>query len=231
MNLYLGDGDDGITVLGASDNTVTTLRTGGGGDIVTLRNDSSIEDGLVAIFGEAGSDTIDGHEWDNDLILVGDDGQATYAGSMRAENLTELLATLGGDDGADTLIGGTGDDVILGGMGDDELRGGAGDDQLVGDLGRVSYLAGMVAKVESVERNVGGDDLITGDAGDDVVIGGMGADALYGNEGNDAIIGDAGRVTYQRGTLYQVENTQFFTGGNDLLDGGDGNIFSLGFRP
>ncbi len=228
MNLYLGAGDDGVTVLGASDNTVTTLRTGGGDDQVVLRNESAGDDGLVVVFGEAGSDTLDGHEWDNDLILVGDEGETSLSASMRAENLTEVVAVAGSDDGDDTLIGGTGDDVIVGGMGDDELHGGAGDDQLIGDLGRVSYLAGKVAKVESFERNVGGDDLITGDAGDDVVIGGMGADALYGNDGNDAIIGDAGRVTYQSGTLYQVENTQFFTGGNDLLDGGDGNDILFG---
>jgi Ca2+-binding RTX toxin-like protein len=228
LNYLLGDGDDGITILGASDNTVTTLRTGGGDDSVILRNESSDEDGLVVIFGEAGSDSFDGHEWDNDLILFGDEGQAIYSGLMRPENLTELLSQPGSDDGHDTLIGGTGDDLIIGGMGNDELQGGDGNDQLIGDLGRANYSAGELIQIESTELNIGGNDRINGGAGDDAIIGGMGADKLYGAAGNDAIIGDAGRIIYQLTELYQVENTQLFTGGDDLLDGGNGNDILFG---
>lgn len=80
----------------------------------------------------------------------------------------------------------------------------------------------------STQPSVGGNDYIDGGDGDDVLIGGAGSDTLIGGSGNDVLLGDNGRVTWSGGQLRQAATTDFFTGGNDILDGGAGNDFMFG---
>jgi hypothetical protein len=221
----LGDGADEVTVNGAPIGEVTILRLGAGDDIVTFQDLSAGEDGIVTVFGEEGSDILDGRQWNNPLMLIGDSGVVSFDDQGRIQQVTSSNSRLGGDD---ILLGGRGNDVLIGGPGSDTLSGNDGNDILLGDNGVAKFNKGKISEVQTRNPSTGGDDILYGGDGDDVLIGGAGNDALYGGKGNDALIGDNGRVTWSGGSFHQIGSTDFFIGGNDLLDGGPGNDFMIG---
>ncbi|PLX90217.1 MAG: hypothetical protein C0620_13905 [Desulfuromonas sp.] len=202
FNLALGDGNDDVTVIGAQTDSVTTLRVGGGDDLVTFDKQSAQEDGTVVVFGEAGDDTVDGTNWQSDLILVGDDGEIGYDGGQLADNLRRVTSFISQGDGDDTLIGGSGDDVLIGGMGNDALYGNSGDDSLLGDSGQVTYdNNASLYQVEATNFFVGGEDLLNGGDGNDIMFGGYGHDTFYGDLSEDIMAGEYARVTLENGQV------------------------------
>ena len=129
---------------------------------LNARNDTVLDDAVVAPVGTEGDDVLAGRPWD-ETILAGAGDDAVSAGA-----------------GNDTVDGGEGDDTLLGEAGNDSLVGGAGDDQLVGGVGDDRLEGGA------------GDDTLDGGDGDDILLGGAGADELNGGAGNDSISADAG---------------------------------------
>jgi len=202
FNLALGDGDDDVTVIGAQTDSVTTLRVGGGDDQVIFDNQSPQEDGTVVVFGEAGDDTVDGANWQNDLILIGDDGEVVYDGEQMPDNLRRVTSVISQGDGDDTLVGGSGHDVVIGGMGDDALYGNSGNDSLLGDSGQVTYDdSANLHQVEATNFFVGGEDLLNGGTGNDIMFGGYGHDTFYGDLSEDIMAGEYARVTLENGQV------------------------------
>lgn len=156
-------------------------------------------------------------------------------------SLGEVLGTVYGGNGNDTLIGGVGDESFEGGSGNDLVQGGAGDDILVdymgddtssGGLGDDSQTGGegndvlngnagddsLVGELGADSLNGGqGDDLLKGGADDDLLHGSLGADALWGDDGNDSLEGGLGDDTLNGGLNF---DTLLGGAGNDILIGG-----------
>ncbi len=99
----------------------------------------------------------------------------------------DLLSTINGGGGDDTLFGGTTGSLLVGGPGSDFLHGGPGNDTLIGGAGNDTLFGGA------------GNDQLYGNAGDDSLFGGPGADTLYGGAGNDTLQSLGGAVMYGLG--------------------------------
>ena len=108
-------------------------------------------------------------------------------------------ATVGLNDGNDTVHGGDGGNMIEGGRGNDELAGGDGDDMLDGGRGNDTLKGGV------------GNDELDGGREDDMLYGGVGMDELMGGSGNDMLDGGIGDDMLTGGA------------GDDMLTGGLGN--------
>jgi Ca2+-binding RTX toxin-like protein len=154
----------------------------------------------------------------------------------------------GSTEGDDTLVGNGGDDLLNAGLGDHRLQGGSGvdtvkiDDNSQGvfpngvtlDLGvqAVAQDSGLgmmtLTGIENLSGTTLGDTLIgsskanvlAGADDSDALSGGGGRDALYGDGFVDApsVSGTSGSITF---TPWADEN-EFFSGGDDTLDGGVG---------
>lgn len=124
-------------------------------------------DGVAAIHGGAGNDTIWGGDRGNDLFgEAGDD--MLYGGGT-----------------ADWLFGGEGNDTLDANVSDDGnfLSGGAGNDSLIGRDGS-DWLEGG-SGVDTLDGGDGG-DVLEGGAGDDIVRGGRGDDVYRFDAGDGA---------------------------------------------
>lgn len=155
--------------------TPITVRTAGGGDVITVAKHVDVD--LVLLGG-------DGH----DRIRAGG-GRDTVLGGYGGDDL------LGGD-GDDYLTGGHGVDYVDGQGGGDRLSGGHGNDHLYG-LGDADYLSGGEGR-DYLEGGKG-DDIVDGGAGTDVVSGGRGDDGLRGGAGNDVLYAGRGNDTIDGG--------------------------------
>jgi len=206
-DILLGD-DGSLTVSGASASNIETTG-GSGNDVLNGGAGSDI------MLGGAGSDTMTAAGGDN--LMLGDTGVVLLSGGRP----TSAVADSSGS-GADRITGSGGSDVILGGNGSDTLNGGAGSDVLVGDTGTVTYSGTSFRSVETGVDSGGGNDVIDGGSDNDYLLGGGGADRLYGSSGNDIMIGDFGRIYYLDSSTLIAETTGFFSGGDDVLDGGSG---------
>ncbi|MFV1594623.1 calcium-binding protein [Phaeobacter sp. JH20_36] len=171
---------------------------------------------------EAGNDTFNGDDQDNDIeaglgddTLIGGNGDDTLEGGdganvLRGGNGDDVLSTgdddgniLGGGAGADDITGGAGDDIIFGGNGDDtNLNGGDGDDIINGGDGEDTLIGGDDNDTlrggdgdDNLDGGLGNDEL-RGGAGDDVVNGGDGSDMMYVSLGNDTMDGGNGDDTF-----------------------------------
>lgn len=139
--------------------------------------------------------------------------------------------------GNDRLFGGAGNDTIrgdgpsigrVGSGGADELNGGFGSDFLIGDADSIGF------------QGAAADDVLDGGAGNDVLVGdgllepdaAPGNDRLFGGKGNDRLYGDSPLgVDFERlaGALVDLGELYFAqTGGNDVLDGGEGDDLLVG---
>jgi len=206
VNAYFGSGADGITVQGVLPDRIVEIRVGAGDDTVTAVDAVAGEDGLLIVFGESGSDTLDASAWNSGVVFFGDGGVATSRGSMTPENLVSLESAAPAGDGNDILIGGTGDDILIGVGGDDMLRGGAGNDVLIGDAGRVTFRNGELYEAGTLGRfsSSDGDDTLDGGAGNDFMFGGKGSDLFYGDLSEDVMIGKYGKVTLSGGKVEEI---------------------------
>lgn len=225
----------GITSIAGIENIVyadgATIRPASG-EIAFAAGDHTM---TSIIFGDEGSDTLDGGAGDDtifgrggdDLIIGGRDSLAS-----RDINNTIAVADLDdqteSDDGDDTLYGGHGDDVILGGQGDDILDGGAGDDTLSGQAGMDVFRGG--AGVDTVDYSRESPFQLLVNLSTNVASGGTASgDVFYGIEN---LIGSDDRIDRFIGTsaanhFWGQGGGDYFNGGrgDDILDGGaDGDI-------
>jgi Ca2+-binding RTX toxin-like protein len=215
--------------------TVVTTDTNTGND--TIYGD----DGTDIIFGDHGIITL------RNEILGFVAGQAPPGGTLRimhTGNVERIETTTVNFGGNDTIDGGKGVDRVLGGLGVDTISGGDDDDVLIGDHGIIDYNADQnlttLDSVESKELAIGSDDTVYGNAGNDIVVGGFGADHLYGGNSaaggaitgadKDAIIGDNGKLLPSLTGFASIQTTDSTaaTGGNDTVEGNEGDDIILG---
>ncbi len=193
--------------------TVLKITGTGGDDEITITRGSSIS---VNINGET---TKFKASKVNTIKVNGGDGHDEIRLGSGATVVT-LRTTITGGEGNDTIFGGSGADSIKGQDGADSIRGGGGDDSLGGGSGNDRILG----------QN--GNDFVGGDADDDTISGGKGDDQLYGGADDDTVIGDAGNDTLGGDGEDRLNfwNSPYATpfGGDDQLDGGDGNDWLLG---
>jgi Ca2+-binding RTX toxin-like protein len=154
------------------------------------------------VAGGAGSDTINGSPYSDDLRGDSTSGPDPSGNDTVLGNAGRDL--IGDTDGtANTLDGGAGPDNITdGGTGVDTLRGGPDNDVVSGGLGP---------------------ETLTGGDGDDDLNGGGGADNVLGEGGNDSVEGGADQDVADGGPGADVLSKQFHAGGCTLapkLDGG-----------
>jgi Ca2+-binding RTX toxin-like protein len=199
----------------------------------------------VSVPGNDGNDYIEGGTG-NDLIFGGLGQDDLIGGSS---NLFGLVSPSQRGDGSDTIFGGAGTRVARNDLGDLSANGHARDaDVILGDNGNIFRLIGIngvsggayltfnydnYGALKIIPRPVqlldytpggsptdlGGADLIHGEAGDDFIhgetgndvlagdgqddqiIGGTGNDRIYGGAGEDSILGDDGRFVLSRNGL------------------------------
>jgi Ca2+-binding RTX toxin-like protein len=115
-----GAGNDGIYVIGASDDVMSVLA-GEGNDSVVLGYTGD-DGGTGSIYGGPGDDVIDGQFAAGPLTLRGEEGNDTIDGGNYNDGII-------GGAGSDTVSGGAGNDVLTMADGErDVVRGGPGYD-------------------------------------------------------------------------------------------------------
>ncbi|MGJ8531684.1 MAG: LysM peptidoglycan-binding domain-containing protein [Alphaproteobacteria bacterium] len=153
-----------------------------------------------------------------------------------------VIKTIIGSSGNDTLTGGDGDQILIGGAGADKLKGDDGTDT----ASYATSLAGLTANLDtrswntgdatgdryySIENLIGtdfddelvgnsGDNEIRGGAGNDDIWGEAGDDFIKGGDGDDYIDGEAGDDIIEGG---EGKDDLWGDAGNDILRGGAGN--------
>lgn len=141
-------------------------------------------------YGGSGNDLVDLSQVTHDIVytLEGGVGDDTLLGSAGG-------GTMKGDLGNDTLTGGAAADFVQGGEGNDTIDGLGGADYLFGDTGIVSELND---ETYDPDLDADSDPDPFGDRfrsfvglkdGDDKIFGGDGADIIFGGGGNDTIEG------------------------------------------
>jgi Ca2+-binding RTX toxin-like protein len=201
----------------------------------------------------AGNDNLFGD--DGNDIVFGDHGIITQVpGTQRiftTSNVTRIETTNAANFGSDSVQGGGGDDVLMGGSGADRVSGGDGNDIAFGDNGLITYVTngniGNLALpdlIQSTLPTMGDVDTVYGNAGNDILLGGTGGDLIYGGNGvgnapvvgsdSDIVLGDNGeldqvtsRTPQQVGSI-QTTDTTNATGGNDVIEGNEGDDILIG---
>ncbi len=220
------------------DNAASSLFRGNPGN----DNIDASASGLSAIlYGGAGNDTVKGGTG-NDLIAggsgndnisanSGDDvvfGDSGFDVNLATGKVTVVTSGKPGLDnfdnpGNDTITDGTGTDVIFGDHGAITQVGGTLNVWTPGDT---------IQTAETTNELLGGTDNITAGDGRKFIFGGFGADTVTSGSGNDVILGDNGAVYFNLdgtpATLDRVLTRLSTTGGNDVLNGGDGADVILG---
>jgi Ca2+-binding RTX toxin-like protein len=166
-------------------------------------------------------------------IWAGTGDDTVRFGSTLADDVTTFHANDGDDQITMTDVDGSVEDgvlVIEGGPGDDLIDGSFWNSALFifGDLGEIEYqdrtrAIDQIVSASTIRIDIGGSDQIFGGSVADVLIGGTDSDSVSGGQGDDAVIGDGGRVTFDNGEIIQIEATDFFIGGGDMLAGGQMN--------
>ena len=179
---WSGSGDDTIAIDGthyrAGERTTTMLNTGMGNDSLTVDLDTG-EDGFFVLNTMGGAESVDPH--------------------------TSFGITEGSVSADDDFVDATASSLpltIFGGIGDDEINSGTGNDFVFGDFGRIWYFdeEGEIVAVHgfggrgdimssldvdaklmfTIDRNLGGDDILRGSQGEDVLVGGAASDRIDG---------------------------------------------------
>lgn len=174
LKLSLGDGDDTLAYVNASDQTYyfASADLGGGADTATQ---SGGVDGN-SINGGAGSDNLSVGA--AGVVSGGDGNDTIHAGRGSVAQ---------GGDGNDTIYSDGEDSAVDGGRGDDVIHGGAERQSLSGSDGNDTIYGGA------------GDDYQYGGKGNDILYGNSGNDTLYGNSGDDTLYGGSGADTLSGG--------------------------------
>ncbi|MBV5331503.1 calcium-binding protein, partial [bacterium] len=110
--------------------------------------------------------------------------------------------------------------------------GSGGNDVVIGDNGYATWdTTGLLTTFGSTQQpydplvvDLGGDDVVYAGDGNNVVVGGYGNDTITTGADNDIVIGDNGQFDATSGstTLIATTDTTNLTGGNDVIDVGDG---------
>ncbi|MGX5777767.1 calcium-binding protein, partial [Methylorubrum zatmanii] len=165
----------------------------GGRDVI------AVGDGGSVVLGGFGADTITTGSGSD--VILGDNGAVTLSAWVPVFVRTTDPAV--GE--ADEIRAGEGDNVVLGGAGGDSLVTGSGRDTVLGDHGQIRFDAkGLIARVESLDTGLGGDDIIEAGAGDNLVIAGVGADKVTTLGGSDIVLGDNGVAVFAGGVRVSV---------------------------
>jgi Ca2+-binding RTX toxin-like protein len=230
-----GDGNDWLSATGGQ----ATLSGGNGNDWLTASNTA---DGINALDGGAGDDTLYVSGVGTAILTGGDGNDLMYSG----------------DDGSTTLFfGGAGNDEIVARSGPAWIDGGDGLDTVAYDLSQTGVYLNLVDQQQnaggaageflvSIEQyflsNFGdtfidsnaaatlyvyggrGSDYLQSGSGDDWLDGGSGNDSLYGGDGNDILFG--GNAFIGQGVSESGGDDLLYGGnGDDSLIAGDGNDF------
>lgn len=235
-----GSGDD--TIAGGADNDTilgdngVVVRADGSAQANDVFSTDELSGGKDSISGGLGddlilggfeSDRITGNEGND--IVYGDHAYITRNASDVVEEITARFASQGGDD---VIEGNAGDDILIGGAANDTLKGGTGIDFITGDNAKVTMPTGVVARIETTDPTLGGNDAIDGDDQGDFILGGAGDDTITGGAdlADDVILGDHGVIVRADGTAQanDIYSTDPANGGKDILTGGLGNDIILG---
>ena len=251
--IVMGDGNDnvvnhgeisGILLLSLFDPQDTTdesfnslVNTGlidgavRGGRFVDMVFNEGLINGNIRL--QQGADVYDGQSGQVIGTIFGENGNDTLIGGSMDDwidggNENDNLAGRGGDD---TLEGGNGNDVVSGGDGDDSIDGGAGSDRLGGGAGNDQMIGGGGNDTMTGST---GNDTMEGNDGGDLINGGDGDDNLNGGNGLDSMLGGAGNDTMGGGeaadVMYGGDGNDSMLGwvANDLLFGNSGNDYLNG---
>ena len=196
---WTGSGDDTVTInathRSSGGRTVTMLNTGLGNDHVLVDLDLAfrqyMDDDFFVLNTSGGAMSPKpgaiGDGKDDDVVLAGD-------------STLPLLIFAGW--GSDTIVGGSADDMIFGDFGrvwyqyapKDDVSAPPGSPVAVyGFGGRGDVISNLRVDPKlafSVDRSIGGADVIFSGLGADMVVGGVGDDVIDGAAGTDLIFGD-----------------------------------------
>ena len=232
--IYFVDDAATVEVEGDSDLDTVDLITSfpdnlGGGD------DIHGNDGYDILIGGTAGDTMAGDNQED--ILLGDNAKIVLLGNtgrllvqvaaMPGFSAIDFITTIDefeNTGGADTMSGNADDDILFGGVNDggiDTMYGDSaapvnaldGYDILVGDNGYLDFTLGsdtdrMTLDIVHSERdNLGGMDVISGNARSDIAIGGTAGDTIYG----DNITASAGPL--DEGDILLGDNADVLTDG------------------
>ena len=194
----------------------------------------------ILVGGALGDELFGGTESD---LIVGDNAFIKRNSAGVVLRTSTIDPSLGGND---LIEGNEAGDIAIGGFGDDEIKGGndGGADTLIGDNGVVVGAddTSQADDIFTTDPTHGGVDNITGGPGNDTILGGSGnadlsdpitclgdGDTLFGNEGADILLGDNGNITRDSSKLVErIESTFPGQGGNDIVEGSDGEDAILG---
>ncbi len=273
-------GDGGVNTL-KGDSGSDTIRGGADSDILMGEDgDDFLQGGLDGDTLYGGDDSVDsGSDWADYSHLTDTAINASLADN-RVENISDnakfdttvdienirgtilddkikgnddlnIINTLEGNDGNDTIYSSIGKDIIDGGDGQDILDysdaqnginldlslqkasdGGDGVEDIIKNIEKIIGSTHDDAILGDSNNNIllgnDGDDLLKGVDGDDLLEGGLNSDTLYGGDGDDTLKGDDGDDL-----LYGEDGSDTLYGGlgddiiysgsdNDEVSGGDG---------
>jgi len=220
-NLVIGDNGTVTYTNGVVSEVTATDVTQGGDDAITTTTGADI------VVGGSGSDAITAGDGNN--IILGDNGTITWAAT--ALSLIDTTAPEVG--GNDIITTGVNNDVILAGSGNDNVTAGNGQNLVIGDNGTITYVAGVLQRLETTDSTLGGNDSMTTGEGEDIVLAGVGSDVVVTNGANDIVLGDNGIVDYvgtdgNSADIDLITTTNPSNGGNDNISIGAGNDFVFG---
>jgi Ca2+-binding RTX toxin-like protein len=163
-NVSGNGGDDTISV--TATNIQGHISGGDGNDVFNLVETVAFNYGgtVSSIFGENGSDLIDGSALLNGLYGSGGADNDTILGGSWSDVLV-------GESGDDQLSGNAGDDLLLGMTGNDQLSGGAGRDTLAGGAGADTLTGGGdLDRFEGTLAELTGDRITDYTTGERIVV-------------------------------------------------------------
>ncbi len=221
----------GLTSSGAGSSAITVTKQGttlqivgsSGVDVIVVSE--TVSGGVTHVVVD---DSSTGAQWkvpkseitDIDATLGGDNDD--YMG--RGTDLDQVVSGGGGDD---LIRGGDGSDTLYGGSGSDDLRGYSQADTLYGGIGNDILRGGFGS--DRLEGNEG-DDELSGGPGDDVLVGGQDDDTLYSYDydtpggADDILLGNGGNdFLYGSGTLKGGDGNDTLEGSPNTVDSLDGN--------
>ncbi len=196
-------------------------------------------EGRDAIFGGPAADHIDGGFGDDFVdagpganLVRGGPGDTVLFGGPQAN-------TMFGDSGDDAMFGGPDDDLLDGGPGDDYIEGNQGDDDLRGGAGDDIVIGGSSGTADDVYTDAAPGDTAPRDWWETDLSSLSGDDEISGNPGDDLLIGDNARIAAdgrlhfwdpgdEDDWLEEATSTAPAFGGDDVLDGGEGENVLIG---
>ncbi|WP_117236182.1 LEPR-XLL domain-containing protein [Vibrio maerlii] len=234
VELFLGQGDDSLTVEGTAAGSITVVHGGGGNDTLSVTGSDAAS--ALILFGETGQ-----NGWSYDATS----DEKTDKAREFANPGNDIIDASGAG-GSVVIYGGAGNDQITGsqygdhlagGSGNDTINGLGGTDHIYGDAGfnvdtstRLDLTTQMLTVVN--DANTQTDNLETSD---DLTVGN---DIINAGEGDDIVIADKGVINQAANTnrilsstlndVLSVSNTGFTLGGSDTVVGNEGNDMILG---